>query len=69
MKKRIHRLAGSEQCQVGSVDLALTSPVSVTIRNLVFAEGKQENLPHASWKSCLDIFLVSSAAGNIDVMF
>lgn len=54
---------------MGSVDLALTSPVSVTIRNLVFAEGKQENLPHASWKSCLDIFLVSSAAGNIDVMF
>lgn len=33
-------LAGSDQSHVGSVDLAPASPISVAVRNLVFADGK-----------------------------
>lgn len=39
-QKKVCRLAGSDQSHVDSVDLAPASPISVTVRNLVFAGDK-----------------------------
>lgn len=38
-QKKVHRLAGSDQSHVDSVDLAPASLISVTVRNQVFTEG------------------------------
>lgn len=39
-KKRVHRLVGSDQSCVDSVDLALASLISATVRNQVLTEGR-----------------------------
>lgn len=39
-KKEVHILARSDQSHADSVDLASTSPINVTVKTLVFVEGK-----------------------------